>query len=85
EPALGGTSGNDSTLIYAENYALAFPSNVRYVNAVLSGSNNQVDFNNMGFTGIASPAPIPEPETVALMVVGLLGVAGMSLRRRSKN
>ncbi|HYC56660.1 MAG TPA: myxococcus cysteine-rich repeat containing protein [Candidatus Binatia bacterium] len=53
EPALGGNGGNP---IFAENIPLSFPSKVRYVNAVLTGSNAEVDFNNLGFTGeISNP------------------------------
>ena len=58
-PALGGSSPSDSTLIFSENFALSFPSNVQFVRAVLTGSNNQVDFNNIGFTAEASPVPLP--------------------------
>jgi len=43
------------------------------VNALLSGSNGQVDFNNMGFTGEVSP--VPEPGTALLLGFGLLGLA----------
>jgi hypothetical protein len=50
-PTVGGSAPSDSTPIFAQDYSLALPSKVRYVNAVLSGSNGQVDFNNLGFTG----------------------------------
>ena len=53
-PALGGAGGNP---IFAEDLPLSFPSKVRYVNAVLSGSNGEVDFNNIGFTAAISCAP----------------------------
>ena len=58
-PALGGSSPSDSTQIFAEDFALSFPSNVQFVNAVLTGSNGQVDFNNMGFTAELSEVPLP--------------------------
>jgi hypothetical protein len=79
QPALGNATGNDSTPIFAENYALAFPSNVRFVTAVLTGSNNQVDFNNIGFTAELSnpdpdPNPAPEPATMALFALGMAGL-----------
>ena len=51
-PLLGNVSGSDGSPIIAEDYELDFPSRIRYVNAILSGSNGQVDFNNMGFTGL---------------------------------
>jgi len=52
-PKLGGNSTNP---IFSETIPLSFPSNARFVNAVLTGSNNEVDFNNIGFTGKLSSA-----------------------------
>ena len=77
-PALGGGGSNP---IFAESIALAFPSNVRFVTALLTGTNNQVDFNNIGFTAELSDLsqPVPEPATLAL--VGGSLAAGL-LRRR---
>lgn len=74
EPALGGSGGNP---IFAEDYALAFPSKVRFVNVVLSGDNGQVDFNNIGFTGEVS---VPEPAASALAAAAVLALGG-TLRR----
>lgn len=48
-PALGSPGG-----IRAEDIPLAAPQNVRYVTALLSGSNGQVDFQNLGFTATLS-------------------------------
>ena len=77
EPALGGGGSNP---IYAEDYALAFPSKVRFVNVFLSGSNDEVDFNNIGFTGEVSD--VPEPGIAPLLLVG--AAAGLALRPRSR-
>lgn len=44
-PALGATPN-----IFAEDIPLVSPLNVRFVTALLSGSNGQVDFQNIGFT-----------------------------------
>lgn len=60
----------------AENYDVSFPSNVQFVSAHLSGSNNQVDFNNIGFTASISQ-PVPAPASL-----GLFGLAGLMLLRR---
>jgi len=90
QPALGNATGNDATPIFAETYALAFPSNVRFVTAVLTGSNNQVDFNNIGFTAELSnpgpgPNPAPEPATLALFALSMAGLGrryGRTVRDR---
>ena len=74
-PALGSSPG-----IRAQDITLAAPLNVRYVTVFLSGSNRQVDFQNIGFTAGVS-APIPEPARWALMGMGLLGV--LAFRQRS--
>jgi PEP-CTERM motif len=80
-PELGGSAPTDATSIFAQDYSLSFPSRVRYVNAVLSGSNGQVDFNNIGFTGTVSTPPIPEPATGLLLLAGL-GIIGSRVRRK---
>jgi hypothetical protein len=80
-PALGNTTGSDSDPIFAEDISLSFPSKVRFVNMLLSGSNNQVDFNNIGFTGVVSQIPIPA--AVWLFGSGLLGLVGVARRKHS--
>lgn len=81
-PALGNNSGSDANPISAQTLNLSFPSKVRYVNAVLSGSNGQVDFNNLGFTAEVTPGTsgVPEPGTFALAVSSLIVLR--LLRRR---
>lgn len=74
-PALGS-----SPAIAAQHITLAAPLNVQYVTAFLTGSNGQVDFQNIGFTAEVS-APIPEPATLAMMLAGL-GLLGAAARRR---
>lgn len=76
-PALGNTTGSDSTPIFAEDLALNFPAKVRFVNAVLSGSNGQVDYNNMGFTGSVT---VPEPGSLALVLLGVTLLAASRTR-----
>ncbi len=49
------SAGNPVT---AENIEIAFPSGVRFINMTLSGTNGEVDFQNIGFTGtLVPPAP----------------------------
>ncbi len=87
QPLLGGSGGSDANPIFAENYALNFPSNVRFVTAVLTGSNDQVDFNNIGFTAELSdpdPDPVPEPAMMGLLALGLLGVGRRYRRSRTQ-
>lgn len=77
-PALGSSPG-----IRAQDITLAAPLNVRYVTAFLTGSNRQVDFQNIGFTADVS-APIPEPETASLMALGLVGLLLAARRQRRR-
>lgn len=51
-PSLGTSPG-----ILAEDIELSAPINIQYVTAFLTGSNGEVDFQNMGFT--ATPVPVP--------------------------
>jgi len=55
-PALGSNAGGG---IVAENISLEFPAGVRYINMWLRGSNNEVDFQNIGFTGSFSSGGQP--------------------------
>lgn len=75
QPALGS-----SPAIYAQDIELAAPLNVRYVSAFLTGSNGQVDFQNIGFTAVAS---VPEPDAMVMLLLGglvLLGQRGLLKR-----
>lgn len=76
-PALGG-----SPAIYAEDILLPAPLNVRYVSAFLTGSNRQVDFQNMGFT--ATVSAVPEPASVVMLSLGLATLPLVVRRSRSK-
>lgn len=90
-PELGTSPG-----ITAQDYVLAAPLNVQFVTAVLAGSNNQIDFQNIGFTAnlstdrcdenpndpICTPSTaIPAPASLTLISLGILGLA---LNRRRK-
>ena len=44
--------------IVAEDFPLQIQNGVRFVRVTLSGSNTQVDFNNIGFTGVLSEFPV---------------------------
>lgn len=80
-PALGSAGG-----IEAQDIALAAPLNVRYATAFLTGSNREVDFQNIGFTAqVSTPvSPVPEPAAWAMMICGFFGVgSALRLRRRT--
>lgn len=68
EPDLGSSPG-----IRAQDIILAAPLNVQFVTAFLTGSNRQVDFQNIGFSG--EETVIPEPGTAILLGLGLAGLA----------
>jgi len=77
-PALGS-----SPAIFAQDIPLAAPLNVRFVSAFLTGTNRQVDFQNIGFTAnVSVPTPgVPEPAAWAMMIMGF-GMVGNAMRRR---
>ena len=56
---------------------LAAPLNVQFVTAFLTGSNREVDFQNMGFTAeVSAPRNVPDGgATAALFCLALGGVA----------
>lgn len=78
-PDLGTSPG-----ITAQDYILAAPLNVQFVVAFLTGSNRQVDFQNIGFTAeISDPVgDVPLPAGFLLMAPGLAGLAAFSRRKR---
>jgi hypothetical protein len=76
QPNLGTSPG-----ITAQDINLVSPLNVRFVTAFLTGSNQQVDFQNMGFTAEASVVPVPA--AAWLFGSGLLGLVGIARRRRA--
>lgn len=59
DPVLGNEEGSEFFPIVGESIAVGTPKNVRFVKAVFSGTNNQVDFNNAGFTGQLSATTCP--------------------------
>jgi hypothetical protein len=79
-PDLGSAGG-----ITAQDILLAAPLNVRFVTAILSGSNRQVDFQNIGFTATVSVpvSEIPIPAALPLMVFGL-GALGFVSRKKNR-
>ncbi len=80
-PALGANPA-----ILAQDIVLAAPLNVQFVTAFLTGTNRQVDFQNIGFTAeVSTPTtptnPVPEPGLISLLTLGLLGML-VGRRRR---
>jgi len=93
-PALGNPGG-----ILAEDIVLLAPLDVQFVTAVLSGSNGEVDFQNLGFTASLStdrcltnpndPICFNNPPTAGVPepeTIGLfvLAFVGLNLARRRK-
>lgn len=82
EPALG-----TSPTIFAQDIPLVSPLNVKSVIARLSGSNGQVDFQNIGFTASVSvpvgpdPGAVPLPAGLPLLVGGLASFLLLRKRR----
>ena len=74
QPALGSSPG-----IAAQDIPLGAPLNVQFVTAFITGSNREVDFQNIGFTAERSDE-VPEPVTVGLVALGLVGVFRCSRR-----
>lgn len=73
------------TPLTAQNYLLNFPSKVQYVNAFFSGTNGQVDFNNIGFTGeLSNPSVIPLPAGLPLLGSGLALMGFLGWRKKRK-
>lgn len=84
-PALGSHPG-----IKAETIDFVSPLNTRQVVAFLTGTNGQIDFQNIGFTANASdptldpdfPTAVPLPAAGWMLLAGLGGLG--ALRRRSR-
>lgn len=73
-PSLGTSPG-----ILSEDINLAAPLNVQFVTAFLTGSNREVDFQNIGFTAEVSQVPVPA--AFWLFGSGLLGIISFARRR----
>jgi hypothetical protein len=82
-PALGSSPG-----ITAQDITLAAPLNVRFVTAFLTGSNGEVDFQNIGFTAeVSTPGTptLPEPGTLSLVALAMLGALRFRSTRKASN
>ncbi|MGB3512822.1 MAG: hypothetical protein WBA93_27115 [Microcoleaceae cyanobacterium] len=82
-PALG-----TAPRVTAEDISLDAPLNVQFITAFLSGTNRQVDFQNLGFTGQVSNPSVPEPTSVpeATSIISLIVIGGIcaTSQRKSK-
>ncbi|MCK5750753.1 MAG: VPLPA-CTERM sorting domain-containing protein [Oricola sp.] len=81
QPDLGTSPG-----ITAQDLVLAAPLNVRYVVAFLTGSNGEIDFQNIGFTAEVSVpiGEVPLPAGALLMGPGLAGLAAFARKKRKR-
>ncbi|MEL6294410.1 MAG: PEP-CTERM sorting domain-containing protein [Pseudomonadota bacterium] len=88
-PPLGSSTGNLATDI-----ALVSPLNTRTVSAFLTGTNGQVDFQNIGFTAAVSDpnldpeapmsaVPLPATGLMMLSLLGLISAGGRRLGSRA--
>jgi len=75
QPELGTSPG-----ITSQDIVLAAPLNVASVTAFLSGTNRQVDFQNIGFTAIVSE--VPEPTSAALLLLASAMTTSVHRRQR---
>lgn len=75
QPDLGSSPG-----IRAQDIPLAAPLNVKFVTAFLSGSNREVDFQNIGFS--ATPSAIPVPAAMWMLLSGLGALTAFRRRPR---
>ena len=64
----------------AEDFVIQVLSAVRFVNVVLSGTNGEVDFQNIGFT-----AAVPEPGSFSIAFLLAAGWVAGDRRRRSRS
>lgn len=76
-PALGSSGG-----ISAQDIVLAAPLNVQFVTAFLTGTNREVDFQNIGFTAEESISVVPIPAALPLFLSGLFGLGILGQRRK---
>ncbi len=79
QPALGSPGG-----IAAQDLPLLAPLNVKTVSAFLTGTNRQVDFQNIGFTAdVSTPRAVPEPTSFAAWAI--IAGTGFVVRRRRRH
>lgn len=80
--ALGSTGALAAVSKFAPNtYAFTAFERASRVDMVILSVSGRVEIREIGFDGAAS-APVPEPGTTALMLLGLAGVAGIARRRK---
>ncbi len=80
--AIGSTGTLTAISKFAPNtYTFTAFERVSRVDMVILTVSGRVEIREVGFDGAVS-APIPEPGTTALMLLGLAGVAGIARRRK---
>ena len=82
DASIGSTGVLNAVSKFAPNtYTFTTFERASRIDMVILSVSGRVEIREIGFDGVVS-APVPEPATTALMLVGLAGIAGIARHRR---